>query len=321
MKLTHEDRTEAAAHAKGPPAETMNVFPARALPTAAVRHPAARGHTVCQSGIRQRGEGTMATDDLGYTVEPAALPRRVVSLVPSLTEALAWSCPERIVGATEFCVRPADLAERAGHAVRRVRGPKNPDLAAITTLAPDLVVAAREENRRADVEALRAAGVAVWVTDVDSVDGALASLRRLLGEALGLTPEPKWLAAASRAWSAPDEEPGARVVVCIWRDPWMVVGPHTYAADLLRRSGFPLAPLDVAGWRSARYPAVTVETIQRAGADAVVLLDAPYPFTPDDGPECFPGHDVRILPERPVVWYGPAMVDARARIRRLMGRS
>jgi len=261
----------------------------------------------------------MATDDLGHTIGPAAPPRRVVSLVPSLTEALALSCPERIVGATDFCVRPADLAERAGHPVIRVRGPKNPDLAAITALAPDLVVAAKEENRRADVEALRAAGVDVWVTDVDSVDGALARMRRLLTEALGLAPEPTWLAAAGRAWSAPDEEPGAHVVVCIWRDPWMVIGPRTYAADLLRRAGFPLAPLDVEDWRSARYPTVTIETIMRAGADVIALLDAPYPFTPGDGPECFPDRDVRILPERPVVWYGPAMVDARARIRRLMG--
>ena len=56
-----------------------------------------------------------------------------------------------------------------------------------------------------------------------------------------------------------------------------------------------------------------------AAAGLVVLLDAPYPFAPDDGPECFPGRDVRILPERPVVWYGPGMVDARDRIRALLG--
>ncbi|WP_316668503.1 helical backbone metal receptor [uncultured Propionibacterium sp.] len=261
----------------------------------------------------------MASDDLGHPVALAAPPRRVVSLVPSITEALALSRPERIVGATEFCVRPADLAERAGHRVLRVAGPKNPDLAAITALAPDLVVANKEENRREDVEALRSSGVPVWVTDMNTVDEALASMGRLFRAALGLPGPPGWLVAARRAWQTPDEPVVAPVVVCVWRDPWMVIGPRTYSADLLRRCGFPLEPLDVPGWPTERYPAVSPDTIRGCGTRTIVLLDAPYPFAPDDGPECFPGRDVRILPERPVVWYGPGMVDARDRIRALLG--
>jgi len=95
-------------------------------------------------------------DDRGDAVPIDGPPGRVVSLVPSLTEALAVTVPERLVGATDWCTHPAGLD------VARVRGTKNPDHRAIARLRPDLVVANQEENRRVDVERLRAAGVPVW---------------------------------------------------------------------------------------------------------------------------------------------------------------
>ena len=118
-------------------------------------------------------------DDLGHPVELPGPARRVVSLVPSLTEAVARSAPGRLVGATDWCAHPAGLA------VTRVRGTKNPERARIAALAPDLVIANREENRKLDVARLREAGLAVWVTVIESVPQALASLRRLLTGPLG----------------------------------------------------------------------------------------------------------------------------------------
>src|SRR5438034_11355248 len=106
--------------------------------------------------------------------------RRVVSLVPSLTEAVARSSPGLLVGATDWCTHPADLA------VTRVRGTKNPERAAIIALAPDLVIAYREENRKLVVVRLRDAGLAVRVTVIESVPGALASMRRRVTGPVGL---------------------------------------------------------------------------------------------------------------------------------------
>src|SRR6266702_7718631 len=99
---------------------------------------------------------------MGATM-PATGPRqRVVSLVPSLTESVAVTRPEALVGATDWCTHPADLD------VTRVRGTKNPDIAKILYVQPDLVLANKEENRRKDVETLRAAGVPVWVTVIET---------------------------------------------------------------------------------------------------------------------------------------------------------
>ena len=236
-------------------------------------------------------------DDLGADVPLAAPARRVVSLVPSLTEAIAASAPERLVGATDWCTHPADLD------VTRVRGTKNPDLAAVRALSPDLVVANMEENRELDVRRMREAGLAVWVTRIETVEESLESMSRLLGEALDL-PDPDWLVEARALWSTPAPR-RLSVAVPIWRDPWMVVGSSTYTDDLLARAGL----TNVLAGRDGRYPTVTVDDIDRSGADLVLLPDEPYVFTADDGPEAF-RTPTRLVPGRLLTWYGPAMVEA-----------
>ncbi|MGK5114242.1 MULTISPECIES: helical backbone metal receptor [unclassified Geodermatophilus] len=247
-------------------------------------------------------------DDLGTAVELPRPPRRVVSLVPSLTEALAATVPDRLAGATDWCTHPADLD------VARVRGTKNPDRAAIEALAPDLVVANQEENRRLDVDRLRAAGVPVWVTVIESVDEALASMRRLFGEVLDVG-EPAWLTAAAAAWADPAPGTGLRVAVPVWRDPWMVVGARTFTGDVLARLGLVNVFADAAD----RYPKVAVEEIRGAAPDVVVLPDEPYVFTADDGPEAFPGVRTALVSGRDLTWYGPSLAPARARLLAAIG--
>lgn len=83
------------------------------------------------------------------------------------------------------------------------------------------MVANQEENRKLDVERLRASGIAVWVTKLGSVDEAFASMTRLFGEGFGLTSSPAWLRSAREVWTAPPERPGLRIAVPIWRDPWI----------------------------------------------------------------------------------------------------
>jgi ABC-type Fe3+-hydroxamate transport system substrate-binding protein len=236
----------------------------------------------------------------------------VVSLVPSLTEALASVRPQAVVGATDWCTHPADLD------VARVRGTKNPDVRAIIDLEPDLVVANKEENREVDVRRLREAGVPVWVTDIETVDGALASLERLFDDALRWD-RPAWLADARRAWSAPPEPDGPRVAVAVWRDPWMWVGPDTFTGDLLRRAGLQ----HVLGGREradGRYPASEVAPIEALGLDAVLLPDEPYVFTPDDGPEAFASVRTALVSGRLLTWYGPSLVPARAHLSEIRER-
>jgi ABC-type Fe3+-hydroxamate transport system substrate-binding protein len=251
---------------------------------------------------------TVWRDDLGQPVELPGPARRVVSLVPSLTEAVARSAPGLLVGATDWCTHPSGLA------VTRVRGTKNPERAAISALAPDLVIANQEENRKLDVVRLREAGLAVWVTVIESVPEAMASMRRLLTGPLGLD-VPGWLAAAEQAWAGPAPVPapgsgGRRVAVPVWRDPWMVVGARTFAGDVLTRLGL----VNVFGAGPGRYPRVEVGEIRAAAPDVVLLPDEPYPFTAEDGPEEFRTQRVVLVSGRLLTWYGPSLATARAEL-------
>ncbi len=227
---------------------------------------------------------------------PAA---RVVSLVPSLTESIASTRPEALIGATDWCTHPDDLD------VVRVRGTKNPNLEAIKELRPDVVLANKEENRELDVRRLREAGIPVWVTVTESVPDALTSLRRMFTDCLQW-PVPAWVGDAVRIWDGPVPPVRARTAIPIWRDPWMVVGSSTFTGDLVRRLGvenaFDTSP--------ERYPHVDLAELQAADLDFVLLPDEPYAFSPDDGPDAFPGTRSVLVSGRLLTWYGPSLVTA-----------
>ncbi|MDH6142236.1 ABC-type Fe3+-hydroxamate transport system substrate-binding protein [Kitasatospora sp. GP30] len=240
-------------------------------------------------------------DDLGHPVPLHGPVRRVVSLVPSLTEAVAVTAPGLLVGATDWCSHPVGLE------VARIGGTKNPDLAALQALRPDLVIANEEENRAPDLAALRAAGVPVHVTEVRSLDQAFRSLDHLLTAVCGL-PRPAWLVRAERAWAElpVPTGPARRAVVPIWRRPWMVLGRDTFAGDLLRRLGV----RNVYEAHPDRYPAIKLPELLAVEPELVVLPDEPYRFTADDGPEAFPDIPAALLSGRPLTWYGPSLLAA-----------
>ena len=238
-------------------------------------------------------------DDTGAVVRLDAAPRRIVSLVPSLTEALAASAPGTLAGVTDWCSHPVDL-----DAVR-IGGTKNPDIDAITLLAPDLIIANAEENRPDDIDALRSAGRQVWVTDIRTVEQALHSMARLL--AAIEAPSCSWLDDARLKWDSISQIPAAerrRAVITIWRRPWMHVGSDTYAGDVLRRLGIDNVLAD----SPERYPRIRLEDLPPY--DLAVLPDEPYAFSSGDGPESFDPLPCALVDGRSLTWYGPAMVDA-----------
>ncbi|MFE2547815.1 helical backbone metal receptor [Streptomyces sp. NPDC059355] len=229
---------------------------------------------------------------------------RVVSLVPSLTEAVAVSAPGLLVGVTDWCTHPADLD---GRGAVRVGGTKNPDVERITALRPDLVIANEEENRAPDLAALRAAGVEVLVTEVRELPQALTELSRVLVGALGLA-RPRWLDEAEAAWARVETAGPRRAFVPVWRRPWMVLGRDTFAGDLLARLGVD----NIYAGNAERYPRVPVEELAAADCDLVVLPDEPYRFTREDGPEAFPGRPSALVSGRHLTWYGPSLAEAPA---------
>ena len=215
--------------------------------------------------------------------------------MPSLTETIGVTAPEMLVGVTDWCTHPAVLG------ATRVGGTKNPRVDEIIALRPDLVLANQEENRAQDVEALRRAGLAVWMTDYASVTAALAGLADLLA-ALGLG-RPSWLTDAGGAWGEPWTGERCTALVPIWRRPWMAVGRDTFAGDVLRRLGVDNVLAD----HSERYPRIALDSMP--AYDVVVLPDEPYEFSAIDGPESFDAPS-RLVSGRHLTWYGPSLAEA-----------
>ena len=247
----------------------------------------------------------LPVDDLG---EPVAVdqPQRVVSLVPSITEAVAVSVPSSLAGATDYCTHPSSLD------VLRVGGSKYPDIDKVLSLNPDLVIANSEENRAEDVDRLRANGVQVWVTEAPAtVPMALKSLRRLFGTAWDL--EPDWLVRAEDLWRSA-EPVRLTAVIPVWRRPWVVVGRDTFATDVLRRLGIE----NVYGSHEERYPRPSLQELNDRRPDLVILPDEPYEFTHSDGPESFPGLPYVLVNGRHLTWYGPSLVEARESLGRAL---
>jgi ABC-type Fe3+-hydroxamate transport system substrate-binding protein len=247
------------------------------------------------------------------------IPQRIVSLVPSLTEALfELGLGPRVVGVTDWCVHPA----KAVADLPKVGGTKNPSLARIHELRPDLVIANREENRERDVERLRAAGLRVWVTYPRTVADGVALVRELAD--LGAPPERATPLIASlesaleRARATPPAR-RTRVFCAIWKRPWMAVGADTYADDLIALCGgenvFGAGAQGSA--RERRYPIVDEEQIIAAQPEVILLPDEPYAFGARDvaelaalaTPAAAAGR-IHCLDGTLVSWYGPRIVRA-----------
>ena len=240
---------------------------------------------------------------------------RIVSLVPSTTETVAaLGCADQLVGVTEYCTvgAPAEA--------RRVGGTKNPALASIVALRPDLVLANTEENRPVDLDELRDQGVTVHETLPKTVPEARDVIVEL-GEVLDRRVEAAAIAAdiddalAEVAETAPRERVVA--LTLIWRRPWMGVGPDTYADDLLWRCGFANA---LAGFDD-RYP--KLESGLLLGADVVLLPSEPYEFTDADLPavaEFAPRTTPQLVDGELLTWHGPRTADGVRHFSALAGR-
>lgn len=247
------------------------------------------------------------------------LPRRIVSLVPSLTEVLfAFGLGDRIVGVTEYCVEPQPQVRLKP----TIGGTKNPDVQAVLHLAPDLVVANVEENRKEDVQVLQARGIPVFVSFPKTVPMALTTLRTLaevtgagdmadpvLARIEAAYQETKALTAGRRP---------VRVFCPIWKDPWMTINRDTFIHDMLDTCGganvfaererrYPLAadlgqspPREGARveGRDRRYPRITLEEMAALMPEVIVLPDEPYCFTEADTV------DFSQFPEVPAVRNG-----------------
>lgn len=236
---------------------------------------------------------------------PARVPRRIVSLVPSLTQALAdLGADERIVAVTDYC--PAPLGARAPV---RVGGPLDPDPVRIAALAPDLIIACREENPRGARARLR--GIApIALFSCRTYDEGLvlvAALGRIIGEARRAGSITRRL-RRERVRLRRCVPRVVRVFYPVWRDPWLSVARGAFVADMLGLAG----GRSIHDGGASAFPRVSLGNALRRAPEVVLLPDEPWSFSEADcrlfaqTPAGRRGR-VRCVPGRWAAWYGTRM--------------
>jgi cobalamin transport system substrate-binding protein len=236
--------------------------------------------------LRPPGKGAAQGGYLWIGERPAAPPRRVVVLAPSLTDlVLAMGLGDRLAGVT----RLDDAPEVAG--LPRVGGFLDPNPEAVLGLSPDLVLwvtdggALGAVRRIAELSRASRRPFPILAIEVDSLADVLAT-PRLVGEALG---EPARGEALARKLSGEVEAvrrraaglARKRVLFVVGREPLVVAGPGSFPDELLRIAGaesvvrgerpWPVYPLEKA---VADDPDLVVDAAMQEPADGVKRLSA-----------------------------------------------
>jgi ABC-type Fe3+-hydroxamate transport system substrate-binding protein len=242
---------------------------------------------------------------MGRSVEVPHAPRRIVSLVPSITELLhTLQLDEQVTGITKFCIHPNNWFRQK----TRVGGTKAIKTNVIHELQPDLIIANKEENVKEQVEEL-AQHYPVWVTDVNTLDDALemieqiASITGTLTRATGLISE---INAAFGQLQTTDHT--LQTGYLIWRNPYMTIGSDTFIHDMLSRCGFRNI-----FEHTTRYP--TIDTWQLAQCDLLLLSSEPYPFQQkhiDELQAGLPNTKIVLVDGEMFSWYGSRLLHAPA---------
>jgi ABC-type Fe3+-hydroxamate transport system substrate-binding protein len=231
---------------------------------------------------------------------------RIVSLCPSLTELVFdLGAGDSLVGRTKFCVHPADRVD----AVEKVGGTKNPKVARVVELKPDLVLMNDEENRKEVADALVQAGIRVH-SSLPRTPEDTAAMVRAIGMALGRWREAEPIAAdierrADRVRREASRHPPVRYACLIWREPMMTVSDDTFIAGLLALPG----GQNVFGNHADRYPTITPAELHDADPLIVLLPNEPFPFQPKHAEEIaaqtrLPRERFKLVDGELLSWHG-----------------
>lgn len=238
------------------------------------------------------------TDQLQRTVKVNWPPQRIISLVPSQTELLFdLGLDSQITGVTKFCIHPEDKVSGK----TKIGGTKQLDIALISKLKPDLIIANKEENERLQIETL-SENFPVWISDIFNLEDALDMIRRL-GELTDKTEEAIHLSAfiANKFETLHQSTKLIKAAYFIWRKPYMAAGKNTFIDHMLSRCEFENA------FSESRYPEISEARLIEAAPDVIFLSSEPYPFKEKhllEFQQLVPNAKIQLVDGEMFSWYG-----------------
>ncbi|MFK7979981.1 MAG: ABC transporter substrate-binding protein [Saprospiraceae bacterium] len=241
---------------------------------------------------------TKYIDQLGRAITLSHPPKRIISLVPSITELLYdLGLREQLIGRTKFCVHP----KKELKTVPKIGGTKNVNIDRVIALQPDLIIANKEENDKSQIEQL-SQHFPVWISDIANFSEAMEMINAL-GIILG-----KKIATQQIIKDSKDllqelkSKKKRKVAYLIWQKPYMTIGRDTYIHDMLYHAGYE----NIFG-EQTRYPSFTLEALQVRQPTIIFLSSEPFPFKQkhiDELALIFPNTPIQLVDGEAFSWYG-----------------
>jgi len=237
-------------------------------------------------------------DQLGRKIILPHPPKRIVSLVPSITELLYdLGLFEHIVGRTKFCIHPIETLR----IVPKIGGTKNVNFDRVAALKPDLIIANKEENDKTQIEEL-SQHFPVWISDIANFSEAMEMIEQL-GRILAKKAEAlKIIEDSTQLLQQLKLQKKQRAAYLIWQNPYITIGKDTYIHDMLHHAGYE----NVFG-EQTRYPIFTLEELQVHQPEVILLSSEPFPFKQKHIEELavtFPNTSIRLVDGEAFSWYG-----------------
>lgn len=240
-------------------------------------------------------------DQLGREIRLTEFPKKIISLVPSISE-LLWdlNLQEEIIGITKFCIHPDEMFRQK----TRIGGTKNLNIALIKELQPELIIGNKEENTQEDIEEL-GKYFPIWMSDVNTFEDSLSMIhelgiltnRKLESESLIK------LIGKSRS----KESRKIKVIYLIWQNPIFAAGSHTFIDAMLQEAGFENLI------QKNRYPEITEEEIARLKPDFLFLSSEPFPFNEEHRnhfSRFLATEKIKLVDGEMFSWYGSRLLQA-----------
>lgn len=236
---------------------------------------------------------------------------KVVSLVPSITEALfdLGLTEHEVIGRTKFCIHPGDRIKN----VPVIGGTKNINIDKIKALQPDLILANKEENIKEQVEALME-DFKVTVTHVETVEDNYYLLKTL-GNIFNK--EEKAQLFNLKIYEVLEQtklDAPVKAAYLIWKNPYMTIGSDTFIHHILSDIGFENIFKD-----RTRYPEIQMEDL--ADAEVIMLSSEPFPFKEKHIEEMkafYPDKKIMIVDGEAFSWYGTHIAKCEAYFKELL---
>lgn len=251
-------------------------------------------------------------DQTGRWITLEQTPQRIISLVPSQTELLFdLGLHDRIAGITKFCIHPKPYCIHKP----KVGGTKQLKMDTIHQLAPDLIIANKEENVKEQVEEL-AARYPAWVSDVNDLASALEMITQV-GELTGKSIEANNLATQIKKEfdACSFNSKPLTAAYLIWKDPYMAAGSSTFINSMMKLAGFINVFED-----KERYPETSLAALQSLQPEVLLLSSEPFPFTEKHKEALqsyLPGCKIILADGELFSWYGSRLLKAPAYFKEL----